>query len=84
MKISTLKRKAGATAQCRGHKMIWSEVYRSPYGFGGDCQDGSCLLCGDVVQLTENPPPNGIDIEGTAMSRNCRYKNLMPNERAKK
>ena len=69
--IATLKRDAGRGARWRGHRLgRWS----TPVGAAADdrayaeCRNAGCRAS---VSVDTTPPPNGIDIGGSAVAVNC-------------
>ena len=64
-KLAKLKASARQSAVSRGHPLSnFKKVGPHTYGAG-------CPKCGVWVQIDTDPPPNGIDISGPAVARNC-------------
>ena len=66
--LPTLKREAGKAATWRGHHLTawYTDASR---GFASSrC---ATIGCRAWVQVESNPPPNGIDIGGSAVAVNC-------------
>lgn len=61
-----LKRRAESSAvSFRGHRLgYWRNV-------GNTSAFATCLDCGASAHVCTNPPPNGIDISGSAVALNC-------------
>jgi hypothetical protein len=73
-----LKKEAITACNFRGHKM--GEWGFTIHAGGMGIRGGSiCKKCGKGVQIDTNPPPNGIDIGGEAVSLCC--KNLKTTRR---
>lgn len=64
--LATLKRLATLATRYRGHSMGWIGPI------------GTCKACAAWVHLDPAPPPNGIDMGGSAVAINCIQK---PNEK---
>jgi hypothetical protein len=61
-----LKRSATAATTWRGHKMEpWTATGSKTRAYR------SCRLCGAWVGVNVSPPPNGIEIGGSAVALNC-------------
>ena len=64
MKLSTLKKRAQSATAWRGHRMRWHQYDANQAG-------ATCRTCGATVGIETHPAPNGIDIGGSAVARNC-------------
>jgi len=68
--MKQLQREAKESCEWRGHSMIpWQ--YHS---FWKNITYSSCSKCSGFVQCDTAPPPNGIDIGGSAVAENCPIK----------
>ena len=57
MMLSTLQRKASASARWRGHSLRWSAPWHGEYR---SVQLGTCRHCGHEVWISTRPLPNEI------------------------
>lgn len=60
---------AEMSAHFRGHSLSWGEP--TQFSNGRRIQSAICTACGMTVQVDTMPPPNGIDIGGTAVALSC-------------
>lgn len=68
VKREVLRKDAMKSCEFRGHKMgEWKIV-----GWHKRVEQCECTECGMYVQIDPTPPPNGIDIGGTAVALNCK------------
>jgi len=64
-KLESLKREAAQAAQFRGHKLgAWAD-------YPDDTAHADCEVCDRRVVVDASPPPNGIDIAGSAVAVSC-------------
>jgi hypothetical protein len=72
---STLRRRAAAAANWRGHSLKWARIRDSaPHTAmhsGRIIVSAECRHCGASVTIDTAPPANGIDIGGSAVATNC-------------
>jgi len=68
--LSLLRTEAEESCKLRGHEIEWRRPLMSKLS-NSTIQNGVCKHCGEWVQLTDNPQPNGIDIGGPAVALNC-------------
>ena len=66
--IGVLLRSAMDSAKDRGHSMEFPKIVEVA---GRTCFDSTCSICGAELRVDPTPPPNGIDISGTAVALNC-------------
>ena len=66
--IGALIRSAMDSAKDRGHSMEFPQIVKV---VGRTCFDSTCSICGAELRVDPTPPPNGIDISGTAVALNC-------------
>ena len=77
--LDILRREAENAAFYRYHDLgAWhSGSEWRPY----EVESAECKRCGAYVQIDVRPPPNGIDVGGTAVAVNCeespRYRKLL-------
>lgn len=65
--MKTLKNEAMESCESRGHKMNhWRKD-----SYWRTVESCECTACGATVRVDTNPPPNGIDIMGSAVAINC-------------
>jgi hypothetical protein len=63
--ITRLRRLADMAAKFRGHRLKWDRLTPT-------LAEGICIDCGEWVQVNTRPLPNGFDIGGPAIARDCR------------
>ena len=62
--LEDLMKEAKEACDWRGHKMMdWKVEESEAFAL--------CARCGASVHVTTNPPPNGIDISGSAVAGGC-------------
>lgn len=62
--LERLKLDAILTTQWRGHLLgVWEDTETT--------SSASCTRCGKGVGVDTDPPPNGIDIDGSALALGC-------------
>ena len=76
-RLAALMSRATASAEWRGHTLDWgsAEVSATLQRLAGSASRmqrlGVCIHCGADVGVDTLPPPNGIDVGGTAVALDC-------------
>lgn len=73
MELRKLQLQARQSAENRGHTLgRWMTNHNDEH----DTALATCIHCGHFVQCDTRPLPNGIDIGGTAVARDCKAQAL--------
>ncbi len=77
-KLAKLKRQAISSAEFHGHRLgPWKSnlIFTAPKRA---VELAICIRCGEWVQVDTCPPPNGIDVGGTAVAVDCQKVDKTP------
>lgn len=67
-KLARLKREARSFAMARGHQM---SPFKGALSGDPNIASAECTKCHRCVIVYAKPPPNGIEIGGSAVAINC-------------